>query len=180
MGTNYYLHKKCNYDKRYPGIVGDSETWWNSVQELVNGYVWNNKYFDTVDKLNEEYFVSIHIGKSSCGWKFSLCIYPDKYEEKWHYMQNDVLHQEIDTTYLLPKPIKSLDDWKELFDDPNCSIYNEYGDEISKEDMIRIITTKNADNINARKPEQYVTILENENYDLILSGNDPAKGIVFC
>ena len=95
-------------------------------------------------------------------------------------MQNDVLHQEIDTTYLLPKPIKSLDDWKELFDDPNCSIYNEYGDEISKEDMIRIITTKNADNINARKPEQYVTILENENYDLILSGNDPAKGIVFC
>ena len=38
MGTNYYLHRKCNYDKRYPGIVEDSETWWNSVQELVNGY----------------------------------------------------------------------------------------------------------------------------------------------
>ena len=180
MGTNYYLHKKCNYDKKYPGMVGDSETWWNSVQELVNGYVWNNKYFDTIDKLNEEYFVDIHIGKSSCGWKFLLCTYPDKYEEKWHCMINGKLHQEIDTIYLLPKPIKSLDDWKQLFDDPNCSIYNEYGDEISKEDMIEIITTKNMDDLNTREHDTFVTVLENENYDLILSGNDPAKGCVFC
>lgn len=180
MGTNYYLHKKCNYDKEYPGVVGESDDWSKYVQILINGYVWNNKYFKTIDELNKEYFVDIHIGKSSYGWKFALCIYPDKYEEKWSYEQDGIEHEEIDIIYLLPEPIKSLDDWKKLFGDPSCSIYDEYGDEVSKEDMLKIITTKNIDNVKAREHDKYTTTLKNENYDLVLSGNDPEKGCIFC
>lgn len=180
MGTNYYLRKKCDYNKRYPGVVGDSETYLSQVQELVNGYVWNNKYFKTVEELNKEYFVDIHIGKNSCGWKFALCTYPDKYEEKWSYVQDDVEHQETDVTYLLPEPIRSLDDWKKLFDDPNCSIYDEYGDKVSKEDMIKVITSKNIKDVKAGRSDKYTTLVENENYDLVLSGNDPERGCVFC
>lgn len=183
MGTNYYLHKKCNYDGKYPSVVGDDVCFsYHEVQELENGYVWHNKYFKDVKELNKEYYITIHIGKASYGWKFALCIYPDKYSEQTSYELNfdGSEENEYSIEYLLPKPILTLDDWKELFDDQNCSIFDEYGDEVSTEEMIKIINTKNSDDIKSRRLEKYAKILENENYDLVLSGNNPAKCCVFC
>jgi len=60
----------------------------------------------------------IHIGKSSAGWCFGLHVYPE---------QN----------------INDLDDWKPLFKKGN--IYDEYGNKISYDKMIDVITKRKSD-----------------------------------
>lgn len=126
MGTNYYLHQKANY-KRARKLVGENDyTPYEEsldfgeeklkVQELDNGgYVFNNKYYPTLEELNKDYFLKFHIGKSSYGWRFLLQTYPH---------------------------IKSLDDWKALFNLEGSKIFDEYGDEISKEELLEEITHK--------------------------------------
>lgn len=57
----------------------------------------------------------VHIGKSSCGWTFALHVYDD---------------------------IKTLDDWQERWNQPGSIIKNEYGDKVSMEEMISIITER--------------------------------------
>lgn len=56
-----------------------------------------------------------HIGKSSGGWCFSLRVYPDK-------------------------GIETLEDWKPIFE--NNKIETEYGQPITKEDMLTVITKR--------------------------------------
>lgn len=52
----------------------------------------------------------LHIGKSSGGWAFSLRIYPDL-------------------------GIKTIDDWKTKWNDPDNHIFNEYERSITPEEM---------------------------------------------
>lgn len=124
MGTNYYLRKKATYIPR----EDRPETWWenydfdfydnvtdNLVNELSNGYVWNNTYYPTVESLNKAYFITYHIGKLSAGWRFNLATYPK---------QN----------------INSLEDWKKLFNDKSTEIYDEYNEKVSKKEMLKKIT----------------------------------------
>lgn len=126
MGTNYYLKKKAEYipvDNR-PKVLG--EKWYetydfdfmnyerNKVDELTNGFVYNNTYYPTVKKLNEDYYITYHIGKKSYGWRFLLSSY-------------------------ISQHITTLDDWIELFKQQDNKIVNEYGEEITPQEMISII-----------------------------------------
>ena len=60
---------------------------------------------------------TLHLGKSSCGWHFSLCSVPEM-------------------------GLVDLNSWIELFDKPNNVIVNEYGEKLSKEEMLDIITNR--------------------------------------
>ena len=104
MGTNYYLRKKsqfpCNDNAYYHN---------DSVQELTNGYVFNNTYYPTLKELNDNYYREYHIGKNLSGWHFLLATYPEE-------------------------NINTLDDWKKLF--KNNSIYDENNEIISSDIMI--------------------------------------------
>ena len=135
MGTNFYLHKKATFDPKHrlASSLGCDDGRAYEPIELVNGWMWNNKYYPTVEELNKEYYQEIHIGKSSCGWRFSLCIYPT---------ENPRFKGEEWNDQYLDKPISSLDDWVELFNDPSNKIFDEYGDEVSPEDMIEKISKR--------------------------------------
>ena len=78
MGTNYYLRIKTEFNPlhRLPAAVGCLEGQ-NEPIELINGWVWNNKYYVTLESLNSEYYQEVHIGKSAGGWRFLLCQYPE-------------------------------------------------------------------------------------------------------
>ncbi len=106
MGCNYYLKYKGNLSiEEHNKYVDISER----VQVLDNGFVYKNKYYETLPS----YFPTLlHIGKSSYGWHFSLCIYP----------------------FL---GINNLDDWKNLFD--KFVIEDECGETVSKERMLSTI-----------------------------------------
>lgn len=74
----------------------------------------------------------LHIGKSSSGWCFSLHVYPfggDKYSE-FKKINGNVI------------TIESLEDWKTWFGKSDWKILNEYGTEISSEEMIEIVTKR--------------------------------------
>lgn len=62
----------------------------------------------------------MHIGKSSGGWCFGLHIYPPD--------------------------VNNLNDWIDLFNISDSYIRNEYGEVITKEEMIDIITERKWDN----------------------------------
>ena len=59
----------------------------------------------------------LHIGKSSVGWCFALHVMPDK-------------------------GIRNLEDWRTMWADPDATIRNEYGDTITPDEMLRIITER--------------------------------------
>lgn len=111
MGNNYYLWIKSKY-------AGDeSEDTGDDVEILENGYVWKGRYYATRDSLDEAYSRILHIGKSSCGWVFRLCVYPDL-------------------------GICSLDDWKKRFSDSSCTIKDEEGRTVRAEDMVATIADR--------------------------------------
>lgn len=126
MGTNYYLKKKAEYIPTYNRVEVLGEKWYetydfdfmnyerNKVDELTNGFVYDNTYYPTLEELNEVYSHTYHIGKSSSGWRFLLSSYPN---------------------------IKTLDDWKKLFEE-DITIVNEYDEQISKEEMLDEICHK--------------------------------------
>lgn len=107
--------------KRKPNLTiydeDDNYDWDNNyIQTLKNGYVWNAKYYPTLEELEKEYGTKLHIGKSSYGWNFNLCIYPDL-------------------------GINNLNDWKKMFE--THDIYNEEDEKITAEEMIdRIVNRK--------------------------------------
>ena len=210
MGMNYYLRKKINWDRSNPLPstlgTGDYNYHWDNAEptELVNGFVWRNKYYATVEALNDEFYQEIHIGKSSCGWRFGLCVYPDINPR----FKDDPLTP-LKNKVWLEEPIKSLDDWIVLFNNPNNKIFDEEGEEISPQNMIDIITKRKGDieahpdgwikdrhgntyyrainglyvHDETRHPfghPQYNTIMPPDcTYDLILSGNDVEAGSIF-
>lgn len=114
MGCNYYLYKKDGTNWTLPV---------NRVGSLFEHCVYNeiqkgNKQNITLDMskcITEQ--EGLHIGKSSSGWHFSLCIYP----------------------YL---DIYNLEDWKELFENRDYYIMSEDYEELNCDDMLRIITER--------------------------------------
>lgn len=116
MGLNFYVHIKAKYNYsesfRYKDFDDDPK-----VQELTNGYEWNFTYYKDIETLNKDYYHVLHIGKSSAGWHFSLCIYP-----------------------LLG--INNLDDWKKIWSSGDCKIYTEEGEEISEEELMSYIVNR--------------------------------------
>lgn len=117
MGTNYYLLRKKAYK------VGDATpislgccSFPEEVRKLTNGYLLRDTYYATEKELENNFTQEVHIGKSSAGWYFSLCIYPGD--------------------------INGIDDWKKLFNDPDNKIVDEYGENIDPKEMIRIITKR--------------------------------------
>lgn len=123
MGCNYYLHKKAkytpknqrerNWHEKYDFNFFENE--YNHVIELTNGYVFNNTFYKNLDELNQVYYLTYHIGKSSVGWRFLLQVYPEQ-------------------------GINNLKDWKKLFG--KNDIYSECNEQLTKKDMINIITKR--------------------------------------
>ena len=117
MGTNYYLKKKAKYSYIRNREEKDFDFYdvdYNKVTELTNGFVYNNTYYPTVKTLNEDYYITYHIGKKSYGWRFLLSSY-------------------------ISQHITTLDDWVELFKQQDSKIVNEYGEEITPQEMVNII-----------------------------------------
>lgn len=193
---------------RLPASLGCYDGHEQEPIELVNGWMWHKKYYATLESLNCEYYQEIHIGKSSCGWRFSLCIYPTENPR----FKNDEHYHEL----YLDEPIESLDDWIKLFNDKHNKIYDEYDEEVTPEDMINIISKRKGHDdlkdgwqklyvgtefeskemylaingllVHDRSRDMYahlipkdrVTIMpEDCTYDLILSGNDVESGEIF-
>lgn len=69
----------------------------------------------------------LHIGKSSAGWCFSLQTYPDE-------------------------GLRTLDDWKKLFNDPANRIVDEYGENRSSEYILNVITDRDMDRDFSKDP----------------------------
>ena len=61
-------------------------------------------------------YPSLHIGKSSAGWVFSL--------------------------HVIPGEIESLDHWKERWSKEGVRIINEYGNAITPDEMLLVITNR--------------------------------------
>ncbi len=70
----------------------------------------------------------MHIGKSSAGWCFSLHVAHPRPDE-CHCWGDD------------GRP-ESFEQWKDLIEDPSNAIFDEYGDRVSAEDMLRCITER--------------------------------------
>lgn len=136
MGMNYYLRKKARFDPlhRLPATLGCMDGGENEPTELINGWVWNNRYYPTLEALNTDYYQLLHIGKSSAGWRFLLCTYPT---ENPRYINNDEYSEEW-----IDSPIMSLDDWKALFADPQNTIVDECGETIDPGDMVATIAER--------------------------------------
>lgn len=125
MGTNYFLSLKLKNINELNNVnhilskQDNSYSFYNqedSITSLTNGYVYKNTYYRSYEEIEEDGIEKeLHIGKSSAGWHFSLCIYPEL-------------------------GIKDLADWVKLFDE--YEIYNEYGDTITKSDMLKTITKR--------------------------------------
>lgn len=116
MGTNYYLIKKCSKEEFDKYKCYNDDFWPDEgYRELNNGHVYNNTYYSTIEELEKNLALKLHIGKSSAGWHFSLCIYPEL-------------------------GINNLDDWKKLFSE--YDIIDEYDESRSADKMISIITER--------------------------------------
>jgi len=114
MGTNYYLYRKTNFDNNTVASLGCEE---NEVMRITNGFVWNNKFYPSIEELNKEFCQILHIGKSSCGWHFALCIYP-------------------------AHGVNDLNDWLNLFNEEDSYILDEYDSKIPVNKMIDIIVNR--------------------------------------
>ena len=123
MGMNFYAHIRAKYD-----IAGDykANEFWDAldddpkVTELTNGYVWRNTYYKTVEDLNKDYYHVLHIGKSSYGWHFLLCSYPDL-------------------------GILTLKDWEKEWEKAECEIYTEEDEKITPKEMLSWILDRGID-----------------------------------
>ena len=104
VGTTkeYELFDYVGYEKYY----GKS-----SYNEL------DDTYYKDIDSLNKDYYHVLHIGKSSFGWHFSLCIYPTI-------------------------GINNLDDWNKVWSSSGCKIYTESDEEIPEEELMSYIVNR--------------------------------------
>lgn len=163
MGCNYYLKykiKDIDEYKRVATILNDQDNSFDTyhIRELSNGYVINDTYYRNLsDFIDEE--IDLHIGKSSYGWHFSLCIYPNL-------------------------GINDLSDWIKVFEDNE--IVDECDAVISIEKMIDIIT--NRSHLNKDKTEEQILEEMNKSnkifnlrqyltYDDFLRNNHAARGL---
>lgn len=118
MGTNYYLYKKPLLSKSLElvGLKGRNE--------VIRRWLWGLG-ISSAHPMHGE-----HIGGSSGGWCFSLHVSTpnDLGSEPW--AQNPFSY------------VFDLGDWLSWFQDSAFYIANEYGDEISVDEMMRIIQNR--------------------------------------
>lgn len=89
---------------------------------------------------------TLHIGKSSAGWCFGLCLHPDH-------------------------GVNSLDDWQKLFNAADSAIEDDYGEELTPDNMLGIITKRGRKDIGwSAAPMGY------ESWDAFFARNDAEKG----
>ena len=120
MGTNYYFRNK----KLHEAII-EARKAEKALQKFLGGH----DQYESLPSYHTENPEGFHIGKSSSGWFFNMCIYPDM-------------------------GIKDLSDWEKAWSDPNYEIVDEY-DQIQtpKEMLDRIldrrgtVTPKDAERI---------------------------------
>jgi len=84
----------------------------------------------------------LHIGKSSCGWKFALKINPSKYNSLGEFKQ-----------WLVGK-----------------NITNEYGDRISYEELMKKIKSKSKDKSHIGRLTDPLKVINKEEVDLVYYG----------
>lgn len=77
-------------------------------------------------------FGSRHIGKSSYGWHFALRVYPEE-------------------------SINTLEDWMKFFYMTNSRIHDEYGETITPDRMVEIITLRRRDTFTLQLPPGYTS-----------------------
>lgn len=164
MGTNYYLRKKTTLEEYLKNRLEDYD-YSNQLDILFNGYVFNGTYYATEKELNKVLYLELHIGKSSCGWHFALCIYPEL-------------------------GINNLEDWKREFNNPDNTIIDEYWinpeDKVTPDKMLKVITERKDNNYINDEEE----LLKNFNglqrmlggkiynsYDVILRDNHAERGL---
>ena len=78
--------------------------------------------------------MKVHIGKSSFGWCFSLHV--DPHGKEWIPLGKDP--PERDEVL----KIRTLHDWKMLWMEPNSTIVDEYGDAMTIDGMLSVITDR--------------------------------------
>jgi len=107
MGCNYFL-----ITKRLPEMdnIDQEDILFNNAHEM---YETDGIVFPVIKEFNSV----LHIGKSSFGWHFLLCVYKEL-------------------------GINTFEDWCNLFDDDSNIIVNEYHEIITKNSMIEIITNR--------------------------------------
>lgn len=170
MGMNFYLERKLDFisNEETPASLGCSDR--EEVIELTNGFVWQNTYYSTIESLNKVFYQKIHIGKSSIGWHFGLCIYPEC-------------------------GINTLDDWIKLFRSFGNIIVDEENRELKTSEMLdRIEDRKQLEFEKYESEDQYEkAVVENynninktisifkhktyTNYDEILMENHACRGL---
>ena len=116
MGMNFYVKIKYGYNPENEDIISGCSCE-NGVRELTNGFVWNNTYYKDLDDLQESYVLTLHLGKSSLGWHFGLCIYPSL-------------------------NINNLDDWVRIWKSYGTIIVDEEGRVIDPDQMYLRITKR--------------------------------------
>ena len=161
MGTNYYLKCKMNPKNMLLAATCGYSNWYgydNEIKVLSNGYVWKNTYYPDIEDLDRDYYCSLHIGKSSAGWHFSLCTYPEL-------------------------GIESIDDWLELFKDNE--IIDECDCTVKLETMMNTITKR--DTYSTKSEEEELADLNSlhsklgmrtySSYDEFLKDNHASRGL---
>ena len=163
---NFYVDIKRKYEPKFDDIFTDGY-YKNDVTKLTNGYVWRNTFYNTLDEVNEVYILNLHIGKSSFGWHFSLCIYPEL-------------------------GINNLDDWIRLWSSPDVVISDEEDCVITPEEMVDRITKRGVaewdeskrEELEKKAVESYNSLSESlgsriyvANYDEYLRANNATRGL---
>ena len=208
MGMNFYLEKKIDFinNLETPAFLGcGSEE--NQVQELTNGFVWQNTYYPTIEELNKVFTQKIHIGKSSMGWHFGLCIYPeynintlDDWIKLFRTKGNVILDEEdriIKTSEMLDRienrkaPDYDKYSSEEEYEQAVIENYNAINKIMIHKNRHKIYTTyhsilydnnacKGLNGLWRHSKDRYTSYpIPDGTYDLIISGNDPEKGHVF-
>jgi hypothetical protein len=108
MGTNYYFRNKKLHEAAVEARKAEK-----ALQTALGGH----DQYESMPEYHTEDPEGLHIGKSSAGWLFNLCVYPDM-------------------------GIKELSDWKKAWVDPNYEIVDEYGRVQTPEEMLDEIVNR--------------------------------------
>lgn len=206
MGMNFYLERKLDFisNEETPASLGCSDK--EEVIELTNGFVWQNIYYPTIEALNKVFYQRIHIGKSSIGWHFGLCIYPeygintlDDWIKLFRSFGNTIVDEE-DRELKTSEMLDRIEDRKQLefekyeseqdYEKAVVENYNNINKTISifkhktyinyDEILMENHACRGINGLWRRQKDQYTNYpIPDGTYDLIISGNDVEKCCIF-
>lgn len=206
MGMNFYLERKLDFisNEETPASLGCSDR--EEVIELTNGFVWRNTYYQSIEALNKVFYQRIHIGKSSMGWHFGLCIYPecgintlDDWIKLFRSFGNIIVDEEdreLKTSEMLDRienrkqpefeKYESEDQYEkavvENYNDINktISIFKHKTYDSYDEILMENHACRGLNGLWRRQKDQYTSYpIPDGTYDLIISGNDIEKCCIF-